>query len=131
MKEHPMPEANIFIERRENPRFTVKVPIQYRLVKGQEEIDEVADWRVRNQTAKMMDLSLGGMQIVLDQNIVTGSVMCFDVVLPNSANLSSVFAEVVWVDESRIGLHFIMIKNEDLEALRSFLDEESCKQNES
>jgi c-di-GMP-binding flagellar brake protein YcgR len=123
-----MPEANIFIEKRENPRFTVKVPIQYRLVKGQQEIDEVADWRVRNQAAKMLDISLGGMQIVLDEKLIAGSVMCFDVVLPNAASLSSIFAEVVWVGESRVGLHFIMIKNEDLDALQAFLGEESAKQ---
>jgi c-di-GMP-binding flagellar brake protein YcgR len=120
-----MPEANLFVEKREFPRISVMIPVHYYLAEDVSEIEHIVEWRLQGQNAKVLDMSLGGMHIILDEKLLTGSVVRFDMSLPTKPEPLILFAEVVWVNKDGAGLHFIHMLNEDVECLKAFMAEVS------
>ncbi|HEY5039357.1 MAG TPA: PilZ domain-containing protein [bacterium] len=117
-----MPEANMFMEKRIHPRHSVKIPIKYRVIEDQKEIETVFERKKKEQTTRTMDVSLGGLYIVADQLLSLGSILRLDISLPNQSSLISAFAEVVWANETGGGLHFLAMKEDDVEILKTYLD---------
>jgi c-di-GMP-binding flagellar brake protein YcgR len=122
-RERQMPEANMFVERRAHPRISVKVPVKYRLVQNQKEVASISKWREEEKHGQTLDISLGGMYVVMDQPLAKGDIIKSDITLPNRSNLMGVYAEVVWTNETGTGLHFLMIRDEDIEFLKAYLDQ--------
>ncbi len=119
-----MPEAKLFMEKRMHPRVSVKLPINYRLMDDKGELQNIEEWRKTAKNAESVDLSLGGMFIAVDRALPMGSLLRFDVTIsPQTAPLA-IFAEVVWTNVTGAGLRFLMIKPEDLEALKKYLEGE-------
>ncbi len=118
-----MPEANMFIEKRVYPRVSVKMPVKYRVIEDQKEIDSVFERKKKEQTSRTMDLSLGGLYLVADQILAVGSILRLDVALPSQPGLISAFAEVVWSNETGGGLHFLAMKEEDVESLKNYINQ--------
>lgn len=116
-----MPEANMFVEKRVHPRVSVKIPVKYRVIEDQKEIETVFERKKREQTTRTMDVSLGGLYIVADQLLNIGSILRLDISLPERASLISAFAEVVWANETGGGLHFLAMKEDDAESLKGYL----------
>lgn len=116
-----MPEANMFVEKRVHPRVSVKIPVKYRVIEDQKEIETVFERKKREQTTRTMDVSLGGLYIVADQLLNIGSILRLDISLPEKTSLVSAFAEVVWANETGGGLHFLAMKEDDAESLKSYL----------
>ncbi len=116
-----MPEANMFLEKREHPRISVKIPVQYYLAKDEGEFEHIVQWRLQEKNAEVLDLSVSGMHIVVDQKFLLGSVARFDMKLPNKPEPLTLFAEVVWVNNTGAGLHFIEMLNEDVECLKEYM----------
>src|SRR5689334_12283767 len=116
-----MSRAKISTERRSNPRFSIKVPVKYRLA-GKGEILSVDEWRKSEKNAITMDLSLGGMQIVVEESLKMGSLLKFSIYLLDKKNVIEVYAKVMWANQTGTGLKFLMIRNEDVAHLKSFLD---------
>jgi c-di-GMP-binding flagellar brake protein YcgR len=116
-----MPEANMFVEKRIHPRVSVKIPVKYRVIEDQKEIDSVFERRKKEQTTKTMDVSLGGLYIVADTVLNIGSILRLDISIPAKAAIISAFAEVVWANETGGGLHFLAMKEEDVDALKNYL----------
>ncbi len=75
-----MPNAKISTERRSNKRFSIKIPVKYRLA-GQGEMLSVDEWRKSEKNAITLDLSLGGMQIVVEESLKMGSLFKFNIYL--------------------------------------------------
>jgi c-di-GMP-binding flagellar brake protein YcgR len=115
-----MDQGNLFMEKRVHPRFSVKVPVTYRFVEDQEEMKGVADWRKEEKHAQTLDMSLGGMFIAVDQPLLVGGIARFDISLIGTSKNLIVYAEVVWSNVTGAGLHFLMIKPQDLETLKEF-----------
>jgi len=115
------PDANMFIEKRIHPRVSVKIPVKYRLIEDQKELDSVFERRKREQTSNTMDVSLGGLYIVAEQVLKVGSILRLDISVPNRPSLISAFAEVVWANETGGGLHFLAMREEDVESLKAYL----------
>ena len=120
-----MPEANISVERRVQPRISIKIPIKYRLEKNKAVLKTIEEWRGSEKHAYTLDLSLGGMSIVMDQKVAVGTILCFEVFFLDAVNVMTIYAEVKWTDAGGIGLHFLMMKDTELEALKAFLEKSS------
>ena len=116
-----MPEANMFVEKRVHPRVSIKIPVKYRVIEDQKELETVFERKKKEQTTRTMDVSLGGLYIVADQMLNIGSILRLDISLPNRPSLISAFAEVVWSNETGGGLHFLAMKEEDVESLKTYL----------
>lgn len=116
-----MPEANMFVEKRIHPRVSVKIPVKYRVIEDQKELETVFERKKKEQTTKTMDVSLGGLYIVADQLLNIGSILRLDISLPEKSSLISAFAEVVWANETGGGLHFLAMKEDDVEFLKNYL----------
>ncbi|MGH7740074.1 MAG: PilZ domain-containing protein [bacterium] len=115
------PDANMFIEKRVFPRISIKIPVKYRLIEDQKELDSVFERRKREQTTSTLDVSLGGLYIVAEQILKVGSILRLDISVPNRTDLISAFAEVVWSNETGGGLHFLAMREDDVESLKAYL----------
>jgi c-di-GMP-binding flagellar brake protein YcgR len=122
-----MPEANMFVEKRIHPRVSVKIPVKYRVIEDQKELETVFERKKREQTTRTMDVSLGGLYIVADQVLNVGSILRLDISLPEKSSMISAFAEVVWANETGGGLHFLAMKEDDVETLKNYLNQASEK----
>ena len=116
-----MPEANMFIEKRAHPRVSVKIPIKYRVIEDQKELETVFERKKKEQTTRTVDVSLGGLYVVADKSLSIGSILRLDISVPDRPALISAFAEVVWSNETGGGLHFLAMKEEDVEVLKAYL----------
>ncbi len=116
-----MPEANMFMEKRIHPRISIKIPVKYRIIEDQKELETVFERKKKEQTTKTMDVSLGGLYIVAEQILNVGSILRLDISLPEKSTLISAFAEVVWANETGGGLHFLAMKEDDVEFLKNYL----------
>ena len=116
-----MPEANMFMEKRIHPRVSIKIPVKYRVIEDQKELETVFERKKREQTTRTMDVSLGGLYIVADQILNIGSILRLDISFPEKSSLISAFAEVVWANETGGGLHFLAMKEDDAESLKTYL----------
>ncbi len=116
-----MPDANMFLEKRVHPRVSVKIPVKYRVIEDQKEIETVFERKKREQTSQTMDMSLGGLYLVTEQVLNVGSILRLDISIPENAKMVSAFAEVVWSNETGGGLHFLAMKEEDVDALKNYL----------
>lgn len=120
-----MPEANMFVEKRVHPRVSVKIPVKYRVIEDQKELETVFERRKKEQTTRTMDMSLGGLYIVADSVLNIGSILRLDISLPEKTSIISAFAEVVWANETGAGLHFLAMKEDDVENLKHYLGKNS------
>ncbi len=120
-----MNEANVFVEKRVHPRLSVKIPVKYYLAQDEGEIEHIVEWRQQDKNAQTLDLSLSGMHIAIDQKFPVGSVIRFDMSLPDRPNGLTVFAEVIWANDEGAGLHFIEMLNEDVECLKAYMGGDS------
>ena len=116
-----MENAKMFIERRLFPRYKIQFPVQCCLVGDKNEIDTIKDFSKKDLNAITRDLSLGGMQIELEQPMKVGDVLAFEIPLPGGADSISASAEVIWTDGKINGLHFLIISEEDLTILKAYL----------
>ena len=116
-----MPEAEMFVEKRTNPRLSIKVPVKYRQVDNQMEMASVQEWQKKEQNAYTLDMSLGGLHIALDQPLKVGTIHQFDIFLLDKKDCVCPYAEVVWSDKANSGLKFLMMTAEDMEHLKVFL----------
>ena len=116
-----MPEANMFVEKRIHPRISIKIPVKYRVIEDQKEIESVFERKKKEQTTRTMDVSLGGLYIVAEQVLNVGSILRLDISLPDRTSMISAFAEVVWSNETGGGLHFLAMKEDDVEYLKGYL----------
>lgn len=117
-----MIEANIFTEKRANPRVVVKLPVKYRMLEDKTEIKSIVQMKNKDQSGQTIDVSLGGMYIVSEKALDVGVMLRIDISLQDHKKPITAFAEVVWANETGGGLRFLTIKDEDIASLRAFLD---------
>lgn len=116
-----MPDANLFIERRVNPRISIKLPVKYRVIAGQDEIKAIDVSENDEITTQTLNVSLGGVCLLTDQRLKVGSHLRLNITLPKFSCEISAFAEVVWSNNSGAGLHFDAMKEEDRDKLKNYL----------
>lgn len=80
------------------------------------------EWRGVERHGFTVDLSLGGMNLVVDDPIEVGEVLRFDVFLLDRKEVLSLYGAVRWSNEKGVGLRFLGMKPEEMEALEAFLN---------
>jgi c-di-GMP-binding flagellar brake protein YcgR len=117
-----MLKAKITMERRGSPRISIKIPVKYRLERDEKVLKSIDDWRQAETNAYTLDVSLGGMQIAVDQSLKEGDVLQFDIPLLNKSKKVSVYANVIRTGRKSAGLQFLMMKDDEREALKAFFE---------
>jgi c-di-GMP-binding flagellar brake protein YcgR len=116
-----MPDANLFLEKRIYPRVSAKIPIKYRLVDDLAGINSILERKKNDKDSKTQDLSLGGMYIVANQKLEVGAFLRLEIYLPDKPDPLTASAELVWVNDTGGGIHFLAMKDVDVETLRIYL----------
>jgi hypothetical protein len=113
--------SNKFAEKRVYPRVSLEIPLKCRLMEGALHADSISEMRKRTIKSTSSDVSLGGMYIRAEQPLSVGTIMALDFSLPKKPAGLSAFAEVIWTNEEGAGIHFLALKEEDLESLKETL----------
>jgi hypothetical protein len=116
-----MEDGKMFIEKRTYPRFQVNFPVKYCFVNEKSEIDAIREFSKKDVVALVRDISLSGMQIVVEQPMKMGDVLALEIPLPGGAAPLTASAEVVWTNDNIGGLHFLIIGEEDVTVLKAYL----------
>jgi c-di-GMP-binding flagellar brake protein YcgR len=108
------------LERRNHPRFTIDLPIEYYQVNSSS-----------SQTGRAVNASEGGLLIYLPEQIEIGQYLRLKLFFSSGPELNTIemLVEVVWVDihlgkgwgDYRSGVRFIDIPPEGLNRLKTFL----------
>jgi len=108
------------LERRRNPRFPIRLAIEYSQANSP-----------INQTGQTVDASEGGLQILLPEPMEIGQKLNMKLFFSSDSELNSieVLAEVVWINTQlgegeklyRSGVRFINISPEGMTRLKTFL----------
>ena len=105
-------------EQRIHTRVPVKLPVQYRLLDNPKEME-----KFRGKVALAKDLSLEGMYIKIarDRDVKIGEIFRLDISLTQTICHLFAFGEVVWMNELGVGLHLMLMPEEDKEFLKTYL----------
>ncbi len=108
------------IERRKYPRFSIDLPIEYRV------LDSPA-----THTGRALNASEGGLLVYLPEKMEVGQQLALKLFFHSGVqmNIIEMIGEVIWIDihlemnwgDYRTGLKFIDISSENLQRLKSFL----------
>jgi hypothetical protein len=116
-----MEDGKMFIERRAHPRFQVDFPVKYCFVNDPGEVEAIRDFGKKDVFALIRDISLSGMKVEVKETMKVGDVLAFEIPLPGGAAPILASAEVVWTEGNIGGLHFLIISEEDITALKAYL----------
>jgi hypothetical protein len=116
-----MPEANISFNKRAYPRVPAHIPVSFLVMKEHKEIKDIRELIEKTKTVQSIDASLGGMKFEGGQGLEKGDILTLRLAIPTKASPISAFAEVVWVRSDGIGVHFLTMKDEDLQSLDLYL----------
>lgn len=111
----------MFIERRAHPRFQAEFPVKYYFVNDKNEAETIREFGKKDAFALVRDISLGGLQVVVEEPMKVGDILAFEISLPGAALPIIASAEVVWVNDKTGGLHFLIISEEDTATLKAYL----------
>ena len=116
-----MEDGKMFIERRAHPRFQAEFPVKYLFVSDKNEADAIREFGKKDSFALVRDISLGGLQVAVEEPMKVGDILAFEITLPGVALPIIASAEVVWVNDKTGGLHFLIISEEDTTALKAYI----------
>ncbi len=111
-------------EKRLHPRFSIEIPVEFRVLDDQKEIDSFLEWMEKEKKGKTQDVSLGGMQIVASHPLKKGAILQIDLIIPPHKEKLVTYAEVIWPGEYGGGLKFLMMADDVKKNLKSFLEKQ-------
>jgi c-di-GMP-binding flagellar brake protein YcgR len=120
-QEGEMPKSKIAVNRRDNPRVSIKIPVKFLLIEDKKVLKKIEDWRDSKKHGFTLDLSAGGMQLAAEHHLTVGSVLEFKIYILDKVKVVTVYARVVWTNKNSSGLHFLLMKPAEKDALTSFL----------
>jgi c-di-GMP-binding flagellar brake protein YcgR len=77
--------------RRKHPRISQTLSVSYSVVKARPP---------KNFSGKTVDISEGGLKLVLDEKLPSGTCIELQILLPDSAQSSGVMGNVVWTEDA-------------------------------
>ncbi len=122
-----MSKESMFVEKRVSPRVPIQLPVKYRLIEDPMGIGSISEMRKKEIASQTRDASLGGMFISADEKLNVGSIMSINFTLPEVSSYLSAFAEVVWSNNNGGGIHFLALKDEDMNTLKNTLTKVSSR----
>jgi hypothetical protein len=116
-----MPEANLFLDKRQHSRVPVKIPIHFHLMEDSKEVKSIQELGARTKPGQTMDTSLGGMYIVADAALKPGDLLSLKISIPSKPIPLPAFAEVKWSNATGAGISFLSMKEADQKLLETYL----------
>jgi|GEM_PF-985669 c-di-GMP-binding flagellar brake protein YcgR len=121
-----MADADLYIERRRNKRVDKKCRVKYKLINGDEEVQEIRSVAVKLD-GESFDISLGGIRAEGPINARQGDIIRLEVALDTRQDPITTFAEVKWIkggDQVKtFGLEFLILKDADKASIEEILDQ--------
>jgi Tfp pilus assembly protein PilZ len=102
--------------------LAVKIPIKYHLEEDRKILKTRNDLVKGTRHGFTLDLSPGGMSVVLDDPLKGGEVILFDLYLLHQRDNLKIYSQVRWVGPKSVGLRFLAMKPEDAKVLEDFLE---------
>jgi len=119
-----MAEGELYIERRKHKRIDRKYRVNYRLIKGEEEIKEIRK-NITKQEGESADISLGGIKVDGEMPGLAGDVIRIEVVIEGRKEPITTFAEVKWIkgfgNDRSFGLEFLILKDADRQLIEEIM----------
>jgi hypothetical protein len=121
VQEVEMTKTETTTNRRDNPRVSIKVPVKFFPAEDKKALKKIKDWRASKEYGVTLDLSTEGMQLAAGHHLEVGSVLEFKIYILDKVSVVTVYARVVWAYKNSAGLHFLLMKPAEMDALTSFL----------
>jgi PilZ domain len=112
-----MPIQNLFAEKRAHERVPLKMPVRYRVLEENYSARNLNELSKNENQSQTLDTSLGGLCVAQDGRLITGNILNLKLLLPGRDEIITAFADVVWATQTLAGLHFLAVKEKDLELL--------------
>jgi c-di-GMP-binding flagellar brake protein YcgR len=122
-----MPSGELFSERRMFKRINTKVSVTYKVVSQAAEIESIKKETQRSIT-ETINLSVGGIQLIDSIQLKPDMILRLEFRPQNNSAPIVTFAEVRWcakdddISKYRTGLEFLVLKDEDKNALQKIID---------
>jgi c-di-GMP-binding flagellar brake protein YcgR len=110
-------------ENRVASRFDHKITVIIRGMDEKDELKSLLDRDKKEKKAFTLNFSLSGMRLEGGKTFKVGEKLNLDIMLPGLAKMIKVVAEVVWSNEKAAGIHFLSMKEGNMNALKAYLDE--------
>ena len=116
----------MIIERRQNHRVSLTLPVRYKIFHLDQIENEIQEESFR-LSAKSLDISLGGIQVVSEDPLFVGDVLELEFDLPQAGRVRTV-AKMAWVKKGSgsdlgktvCGIRFIPVYENDLEKIKVY-----------
>ena len=109
-------------ERRKHTRLDLALPIRYRIVRNQREIQKL----IQQKSSGSRNLSAGGLCVLVNEDVTKEDIVKLQLTLPDEEKPVVAFAEIVWIEpkgaENLIGLRFLAIKEQDVARITGYVE---------
>ena len=79
-------------DRRQHPRFTQSLGVAYSVIKGSA--------AKKSAGGKTVDISEGGMKLLLDEKLPQGTHISLNIVLPDTGEVADMTGDVMWTEDA-------------------------------
>ncbi len=119
-----MPRGKLTIakEKRILERYALEIPVKFRVLNEEKEIESFMERRAKEKSGKTKDVSLGGLCLVTDHKIEKGNIIQLDLMVPCREGTLKTYAETKWASGTGAGLKFLAMPENDRECLKCYLD---------
>jgi c-di-GMP-binding flagellar brake protein YcgR len=123
-----MPEGEIFVERRKYKRVDKRIKVSYKVVSLPKEINEIKK-KIEKNIVETANISVGGIQLISSEELLPEQILRIEIETGKKAESIITFAEVRWcakdnyINKSRIGIEFLVLKDEDREIIEEIVGE--------
>lgn len=123
-----MPEGEIFVERRRFKRVEKRLQVSYKIVSLPDEISEIKK-QAGKKTVDSANISCGGIQLIDEEKLEPEYILRLEFAAADEKKIIT-FAEIKWTakDENegkyRTGIEFLVLKEEDKQAIESLIEKD-------
>ena len=118
-----MPIATMVMDKRADSRVSKHISVRYQAVHNEIEIATSETNNENLEVSHSENVSLGGLYLITMETLKVGALLRLHISLPEKLVFITTLARVTWTDQKGAGIHFLALKNEDMESLSAFIHE--------
>ncbi|MCE5300428.1 MAG: PilZ domain-containing protein [Spirochaetia bacterium] len=117
-----MQNGDLYIERRKFKRVEKKCKVNYKVIRAEEETQEIRKAAVKS-AGESYDISLGGLKVDGGVTGKVGDIIRLEIIMEGRTDPITTFAEIKWIKEDKatnsnsFGLEFLILKEADRDAI--------------
>jgi hypothetical protein len=119
-----MDNGDLYIERRKHRRSDKKFRVNYKVIMGEEEAQEIKNAAIKI-SGESSDISLGGIKAAGPMSGKQGDILRLEITTEGRVEPITTFAEIKWVkgndDMKTFGLEFLILKDADKNLIEEIL----------